>query len=118
MSTLQRFSGLYNVDAILLTHLHCDHMLDACSYVVVRRYSPDGPWPRLPLFAPKGAQTRMMAAYGMPDAADPLAFLLELNLACAAKEKAGEKITPPGLPLPREEQQQFVTEDCIAAPTV
>ena len=24
-------------------------------------------------------------------------FLLELNLACAAKEKAGEKITPPGL---------------------
>ena len=58
------------------------------------------------------------AAYGMPADADPLAFLLELNLACAAKEKAGEKITPPGLPLPREEQQRFVTEDCIAAPTV
>ena len=41
------------------------------------------------------------AAYGMPTEADPLGFLLELNLVCAAKEKAGEKITPPGLPLPR-----------------
>ena len=53
------------------------------------------------------------AAYGMPDAADPLAFLLALNLACAAKEKAGEKITPPGLPLPPEEHSRFITDDCI-----
>jgi len=57
------------------------------------------------------------AAYGMPADADPLAFLLELNLACAAKEKAGEKITRPGLPLPAE-QQAFVSDDCIQAPTV
>ena len=57
------------------------------------------------------------AAYEMAEAVDPLAFLLELNLACAATEKAGEKITQLGLPLPREEQQRFVTEDCIAAPT-
>ena len=57
-------------------------------------------------------------AYGMPGDADPLAFLLELNLACAAKEKAGEKVTPPGLQLPRQDQQRFVTEDCIAPPTM
>ncbi len=56
------------------------------------------------------------AAYGMAEDADPLAFLLELNLACAAKEKAGEKITPPGLPLPLNEQKNFVSEDCIPAP--
>jgi len=56
------------------------------------------------------------AAYGMADDADPLAFLLELNLACAAKEKAGEKITAPGLPLPLNEQKTFVSEDCIEAP--
>ena len=31
------------------------------------------------------------AAYGVPADADPLAFLLELNLHCAAKEKAGKK---------------------------
>src|SRR5439155_17330639 len=52
------------------------------------------------------------AAYGMAEDADPLAFLLEVNLACAAKEKAGEKITPPGLPLPLNEQKNFVSEDC------
>jgi hypothetical protein len=58
------------------------------------------------------------AAYGMSDGADALAFLLELNLACAAKEKAGEKITPPGLPLPERERADFVTEDCIQPPQV
>ena len=45
MSTLQRFAGLYHFDALLLTHLHLDHMLDACQYVVARRYAPDGPRP-------------------------------------------------------------------------
>ena len=45
--------------------------------------------------------------------ADPLAFLLDLNLTCAAKESAGEKITPPGLPLPEAERPAFITEDCV-----
>jgi hypothetical protein len=58
------------------------------------------------------------AAYGMTEDADPLAFLLECNLACAAKEKAGEKITPPGLPLPAKEHGAFVTEDCIEPPKI
>jgi hypothetical protein len=52
-------------------------------------------------------------AYGMADDVDPLAFLLELNLACAAKEKAGKKITPPGLPLPAKEHAEFITKDCL-----
>ncbi|MFN2477020.1 MAG: DNA methyltransferase [Chthoniobacterales bacterium] len=57
--------------------------------------------------------TAVRAAYGMPPDADPLAFLLQLNLACAAKEKAGDKITPPGLPLPEAERAPFITRDCI-----
>jgi ribonuclease BN (tRNA processing enzyme) len=64
LSALQRYAGLNSLDAILLSHLHCDHMLDACSYVVVRRYAPEGPYPRLPLFGPAGARERMSAAYG------------------------------------------------------
>ena len=32
---------------------------------------------------------------------------------CAAQEAAGEKITPPGLPLPVEEHGKFITSDCI-----
>jgi hypothetical protein len=58
------------------------------------------------------------AAYGMAEDVDPLAFLLEHNLACAAKEKAGKKITPPGLPLPAKERAAFVNEDCIEPPKI
>lgn len=47
-----------------------------------------------------------------------LAFLLDPNLALAAKEKAGEKITPPGLPLPVEERASFITDDCIQPPKI
>jgi hypothetical protein len=45
--------------------------------------------------------------------ADPLAFLLALNQACATREAAGEPITPPGLPLPANEHAAFITDDCI-----
>ena len=67
LSAVQRFAGLYSLDAIVLSHLHPDHMFDACSYVVARRYAPDGPLPRIPLFAPAGAQQRLIAAYGSGD---------------------------------------------------
>jgi len=63
LSALQRYAGIGAVDAILLTHLHCDHMLDACTYVVVRRYAPEGPLPPLPVYAPLGAAERISAAY-------------------------------------------------------
>ena len=64
LSALQRYASLTSVDAILLTHLHADHVLDAASYVVVRRYAPDGPYPALPVYAPAGAAERLAAAYG------------------------------------------------------
>ena len=32
-------------------------MLDACNYVVVRRYAPDGPYPPIPVYAPAGPRT-------------------------------------------------------------
>lgn len=63
LSALQRYSDMRAVDAILLTHLHCDHMLDACTYVVVRRYDPAGPLKALPVYAPLGAAERIAAAY-------------------------------------------------------
>jgi ribonuclease BN (tRNA processing enzyme) len=63
LSALQRYAGLHAIDAIMLTHLHCDHMLDACTYVVVRRYAPTGPMPALPVYAPAGAAERISAAY-------------------------------------------------------
>ena len=63
LSALQRYADLYRIDAILLSHLHCDHMLDACSYVVVRRYAPGGPLAPVPVYAPAGAPERIAAAY-------------------------------------------------------
>jgi hypothetical protein len=62
--------------------------------------------------------TAVRAAYGMPEDADPLAFLLELNLACATKEIAGKQITPPGLPLRAEDRATFITNDCIQPPVL
>ncbi|MER7165547.1 MBL fold metallo-hydrolase [Micromonospora sp. NPDC000207] len=69
LSTLQRYVGLHALDAIVLTHLHGDHILDAASYVVVRRYAPDGPYPALPVYAPPGAPDRLNAAYGQDESA-------------------------------------------------
>lgn len=63
LSALQRYAGLLAVDAVLLTHLHPDHCLDAVSYVVVRRYAPGAPLPPIPMYAPAGAPDRLAAAY-------------------------------------------------------
>lgn len=67
LTALQRYAGLHAVDAILLTHLHCDHVLDACTYVVVRRYDPSGPLPPIPVYAPAGAPDRIAAAYSQEE---------------------------------------------------
>jgi ribonuclease BN (tRNA processing enzyme) len=64
LSGLQRYASLTSVDAIMLSHLHADHILDACNYVVVRRYAPDGPYPTLPVYGPAGTAARLAAAYG------------------------------------------------------
>ena len=58
--------------------------------------------------------TAVRATYGMPDTADPLACLLELNLALAAKEKNGDPITSPGLPLPPADHAAYITDDCVS----
>ncbi|HEY7225536.1 MAG TPA: MBL fold metallo-hydrolase [Micromonosporaceae bacterium] len=64
LSALQRHFSMTSIDAIVLSHLHADHILDACSYIVVRRYAPDGPYPRLPVYGPMGTAGRLAAAYG------------------------------------------------------
>ena len=55
----------------------------------------------------------VIAAYAMPDDADILAFLLDLNSVCAAKEANGESIQGPGFPLKPDQLGDFITEDCI-----
>jgi ribonuclease BN (tRNA processing enzyme) len=70
LGVLQRHAGLYDVDAVCLSHLHADHCLDVCSYWVARSFSPDGPKPKLPVYGPAGTAERIARAYG-PEAGDP-----------------------------------------------
>jgi hypothetical protein len=55
------------------------------------------------------------AAYGMGPRKDPLAFLLELNEACAEREAEGKAIVGPGLP-PGISTKGLVTKDAVEPP--
>jgi ribonuclease BN (tRNA processing enzyme) len=63
LGPLQRHVDLLDVDAVLLSHLHADHCLDICPYVVFRRYHPAGLPPRVPVLGPRGTHGRLAAAY-------------------------------------------------------
>jgi ribonuclease BN (tRNA processing enzyme) len=67
LGPLQRHTGLADIDAICLSHLHADHCLDLCSYWVAQTYNPDGPPPRIPVYGPAGTAHRMAQAYGLDE---------------------------------------------------
>lgn len=81
LGVLQRHHDLYDVDAIAISHLHADHCMDLCGYYVARKYCPQGPQPKIPVYGPDGTDIRMAEAYdlapspGMTDTFDfkPLA---------------------------------------------
>jgi len=78
-------------------------------------FLPKGPWAGSPhrLESGQDAHGPLPCNFRACAPTDPLAFLLALNQACAAREAAGEPVTPPGLPLPADEHAAFITEDCI-----
>ena len=66
LGQLQRYTTLDRPGAVLLSHLHADHVIDLTSYYVVRRYHPDGQMPTLPVYGPHGSAHRMARAYDLP----------------------------------------------------
>lgn len=73
LGTLQRFADPFDLDAVLLSHLHPDHCADFAALTVLRRYHPAPPhdprqW-RLPVFGPEEAPDRLAALYE-PSAAE------------------------------------------------
>jgi len=78
LGPLQRHADLLEIDAVVLSHLHADHCLDMCSYVVFRRYHPAGVPPRLPVYGPRGTHGRLAAAYE-PTSTESLNDVFEFN---------------------------------------
>jgi ribonuclease BN (tRNA processing enzyme) len=65
LGELQRHCGLYDLDAIFLSHLHADHCIDMCAYFVARYYRYDGGrCAPLPVYGPEGTERRLTTAYG------------------------------------------------------
>jgi ribonuclease BN (tRNA processing enzyme) len=64
---LQRYVGLLDLDAVLITHVHADHCLDLVVYSYARRYGGGNP-PALPVYGPVGLRERLLQAFDVaPD---------------------------------------------------
>ncbi|TDP96532.1 MBL fold metallo-hydrolase [Labedaea rhizosphaerae] len=69
LAQLQLDRDPFAFDALLFSHLHPDHCADFSPLTVLRRYHPERPAGRLPVYAPAEAPSRFVAAYS-PDAQD------------------------------------------------
>ncbi|GAA3054308.1 MBL fold metallo-hydrolase [Kitasatospora albolonga] len=67
LGALQKYAGLYEIDAILLSHLHADHCIDLCAYWVARNYRMEGCPDPVPVYGPTGTAERLARAYDMPE---------------------------------------------------
>jgi ribonuclease BN (tRNA processing enzyme) len=64
LGELQRHVGLYDLDAIFLSHLHADHCIDMCAYFVARYYRFEGGrCDAIPVYGPEGTEHRLTTAY-------------------------------------------------------
>jgi ribonuclease BN (tRNA processing enzyme) len=64
LGPLQRHCAIGDIGAVLLSHLHPDHVMDVLSLYVARSYDPVRTYPVLPVHGPSGAATHLSAAYG------------------------------------------------------
>ncbi|AXB47248.1 MBL fold metallo-hydrolase [Amycolatopsis albispora] len=73
LAQLQLTRDPFELDALLLSHLHPDHCADVSALTVLRRYHPELPYDRrpakLPLYGPAGTAARLANAYA-PNAAE------------------------------------------------
>lgn len=62
LGALGRYTDPRRIGALVLSHLHSDHCLDATSMLVLHRYHPgERPGP-IPLYGPEGTAARVVAA--------------------------------------------------------
>ncbi len=65
LGALQRYTDIYSIDAVVLSHLHVDHFIDLCSYYVALQYRPDGPADSVAVWGPTDTAARLATAYGL-----------------------------------------------------
>lgn len=64
LGELQKYCGLYDIDAVALSHLHPDHCIDMCGYFVARYYRHEGGrCEPLPVYGPEATEHRLTTAY-------------------------------------------------------
>ncbi|MDT0445530.1 MBL fold metallo-hydrolase [Streptomyces johnsoniae] len=64
LGELQKYCGLYDIDAIAISHLHPDHCIDMCGYFVARYYRHEGGrCDPVPVYGPPGTERRLTTAY-------------------------------------------------------
>jgi ribonuclease BN (tRNA processing enzyme) len=64
LGSLQKYAGLFDIDAVCLSHLHADHCVDLYSYAIARTYSPGGQQPPIPVYGPAGTRERIGLIHG------------------------------------------------------
>jgi ribonuclease BN (tRNA processing enzyme) len=64
LGALQKYAGLFDIDAICLSHLHVDHCVDLYSYAIARTYAPQGPRDPIPVYGPAGTCERIGLLHG------------------------------------------------------
>lgn len=80
LGELQRHSGLYDLDAIFLSHLHADHCIDMCGYFVARYYRHDGGrCDTIPVYGPEGTEQRLTTAYADTPSASSMSEVFDFH---------------------------------------
>ncbi|MDX6345123.1 MAG: hypothetical protein QOH87_5261 [Trebonia sp.] len=65
LGALQKYTSLFDIDAVCLSHLHADHCVDLYSYSVARAVSPAGPQSAIPVYGPPRTAERMSYIHGL-----------------------------------------------------
>ena len=80
LGELQRHCGLYDLDAIFLSHLHADHCIDMCAYFVARYYRHDGGrCDPIPVYGPEGTEHRLTTAYADTPTASSMSEVFDFH---------------------------------------
>ena len=98
LGALQRYAGLFGIDAICLSHLHADHCIDLRAYWVARQYPPDGPQPPIPVLRAARAPPERVSPTWARGRAPPAAaggFGRSMTLEPGIVRRSGRSASPP-----------------------